>query len=330
MKGMKKYLLPMIASLGIVVASSIMLLHTRNFLHVVKATTASHVVISEIQVGPGNNDFVELYNPTNNTVDISSWTLKKKTSGATAAETSLVTIPASRNIAAHGFYLITNDQGSASPSADLVYASSIGVNNTLILRDSAAALVDKVGMGSAQDYEGTGSATLPNDGESIERKACAMSSLGSMSGDDATNGNSEDTDNNADDFVPRHTPDPQNSSITEAPGCAEATATPTNSASPAASATASATPTVTPTPTPTETPEAIPTEEPTATPTATPSPTATASPTASSGPSTSPAVTASPHPFPFFGAFSCQVTYKPVNFGFFILLFPSIRCGFGL
>ena len=40
------------------------------------ADVANHIVISEIQVGQtghANNEFVELYNPTNSPVDLTGW-----------------------------------------------------------------------------------------------------------------------------------------------------------------------------------------------------------------------------------------------------------------
>ncbi len=43
---------------------------------------ASHVVISQIQVAGttnSNDEFVELYNPTDSSVDLTSWKLKKRT-----------------------------------------------------------------------------------------------------------------------------------------------------------------------------------------------------------------------------------------------------------
>jgi len=50
-----------------------------------QSSTASHVVISEVQVGGTlvDDEFVELYNPTNSAISLSGWRLRRKTSTGT-------------------------------------------------------------------------------------------------------------------------------------------------------------------------------------------------------------------------------------------------------
>jgi hypothetical protein len=316
------------------------------------AATASHIVISEIKVGPGDDDFVELYNPTASDIVMSGWRLSKKVSTESSLVASL-----SGTIPSHGYFLITNKDGASSPSANVTYASSIGANNTILLyNDAGTTLVDKVGMGTATDGE-TASATNPADGKSIERKAMGSSTAVSMAigGTDEFLGNGEDTDNNNSDFVVRDTPQPQNAQ-SAVENLVIATPTPTMTATPTATGTGtptmSSSPTPTPTATATATPTQTPTQSPTPTMTASPTPTMTASPTPTptSTPTSSPTVTptmsgtpiatttASPSttgtpqptsfPFPFGGyTFRCEVTYMTIQSRFFIISLPKIICG---
>lgn len=304
------------------VTTSLLLLSAFSQTNTVRGASANHIIISEIQVGAGDNDFVELYNPTDSNVSLSGWRLSKKVN----SETSLVA-SMSGTIASKGYFLISNKDGSASPSADLTYASSIADNNTILLySDAGTSLIDKVGMGTALDFESTQSAT-PANGKSIERKANSASNANSMmiTGTDEFMGNAEDTDNNGVDFVLREIPEPQNSQSTHEP---IATATP----SPTATATATVTPTITPTNTPTSspTPTVSPTATPTATATVTPTVTPTATPTASTTPSATPSSTpqSTIFPSPFEGySFQCKVTYHTFRSRWFFISVPQIFCG---
>ena len=91
------------------------------------------------------------------------------------------------------------------------------VNSTTALsgaNPSSGSLVDRVGYGTtANGYEGTGPAPAPSNSTSIERKANSSSTSTTMGvgGDDEIAGNGYDSDNNANDFVTRSAPQPQNS-----------------------------------------------------------------------------------------------------------------------
>ena len=248
-------------------------------------SAASHVVISEIQIAATsepNNEFVELYNPTSSSIDITGWKLARKT--AAGNQTTLVA-SMSGAIAPHSFKLIGSPEYNATPSADIIYSTSdhLAANNTIIIYNlDGTTVIDKVGLGTATDSE---TATVPNpaDSDSIERKAQANSSDISMAvgGFDALLGNGQDTDNNFNDFVSRALPQPQNSSSAAEPVASSPTPTSTITVTPTATATPTLTPTNTTTPTATSTLTMTPTNTPTGTPTSTPTstPTATATPT---------------------------------------------------
>lgn len=315
-------------------------------------SVAGHVVISEIQIGgtTANDEFVELYNPTDNPISLTNWRLSKKTAGGT--ESDIIASTMSGTIASHGYFLIAhaNDYDGAS-DPDTMYSGSTTVapNNTVLLYDGTGALMDKVGMGTATDKE-TSTASVPGDNKSIERKAQETSTVESMTtGADVTAGNGEDTDNNLNDFILRAASDPQNSV-----SAIEPVIVPTSTATPTSTPTVTTSPSPTPTIiiSPTETPTQTPTETPTPTSTLTNTPTNTPSPTVSSTPSTTPTptvtvtlsstptntptptVTFTPTPTPTvtspppLGTLSveCAVTYRTIKTRWITISLPRIRC----
>ena len=178
--------------------------------------TGSNVVISEIQIdsidGTGGieDDWVELYNPTDSTIDLTGWSIQKTSASGGSHYRKKLT----DSIPAHGFFLIVRNHSNTSESlknlADILaagYSFSLSDNNVLylvndnedIIDGNDPNIVDKVGLGSALDFEG---AAIPNppDGQSVERKP------------GGENGNGEDTNNNINDFFIQTSPNPENSS----------------------------------------------------------------------------------------------------------------------
>ena len=187
---------------------------------------ANHVVISEFATrGPSSasDEFIELYNPTDNPIDISGWKLQYSatTNGATWGDRAI--LPASTFIAAHGFYLIVNTSyvpGTAADFSSGLWTSGSGMadNGHERIVNAATVEIDKVGWGTAVNPEG-GSAA-PNHGttansNSVERKALATSTADSLAagGAHVLLGNGQDTNVNGSDFVfQSHGRNPQNSS----------------------------------------------------------------------------------------------------------------------
>ncbi|ADG06893.1 DUF4350 domain-containing protein [Kyrpidia tusciae] len=194
-----------------------------GFMPQAEAAAADHVVISEIYGGAGNSgatykyDFIELYNPTDSAVSLEGWSVQYASAGGSSWSNKTVL---SGIIAPHGYYLIQEAKGSGG-SVDLPapYATgTIAMSGTagkvaLVTTDATItgktdpAVIDFVGFGSANEYEGSGPAPAPSNTTSVERKA--------NDGSDPTDagagmGNGWDTDNNASDFVTA-TPNPQNS-----------------------------------------------------------------------------------------------------------------------
>lgn len=191
-----------------------------------KSSLANHLVISEIQINPSTAQFVEIYNPTSSDVSLNGWSLIRKTaSGITVA--TLVTFTSAHTVTANGYFLAAADSYTGSVSGDATCDGfSTSSDSTIQLKNSAGSLIDIVGFGSITNttdgYEGSPYSSRPSSGQSIERKAYAGSTASDMSSGGAHEllGNGSDTNNNANDFITRTTPDPQNTSSPAEPRAA--------------------------------------------------------------------------------------------------------------
>ena len=198
----------------------LVLLFSASFIYLNKsidAEQASYLVFSEIQITGGSgystNEFIELYNPTEEGMNLSGWKLIKKT--ASGKEYGLVDDFGEKIVKSYSFFLITHPAGylgETQPDFYYTTTNSIADNNTVILIDKDGNEVDKVGLGTAVDFEGE-ALSNPGSKKSVERKAKQSSIEEAMieGGSDYFLGNSEDTDNNSQDFVLRSEPEPQNS-----------------------------------------------------------------------------------------------------------------------
>jgi hypothetical protein len=113
------------------------------------------IYISEIQIGTAadaKQEFVELYNPNSNDIDLTDWYMQRKTATA-ASPSSFIssTLFKGKTISAQGYFLIGR-KGYFSGLADLEISSSLTENNTLFLKDPDQEVIDKVGWGTANDF----------------------------------------------------------------------------------------------------------------------------------------------------------------------------------
>jgi len=180
------------------------------------AESASHIVISEVQItggsGKSTDEFIELYNPTEAAVLMDGWQLMKKTGSGN--EYVLVENFGTVTVPSHSFFLIAHPAGYfGTTQPDLYYSStnSIADNNTVILLDNSGTEIDKIGFGSASDFEGE-PVSNPGAHKSVERKACSDSDAETMveGGAHFFLGNGEDSDSNVNNFISRSVPEPQN------------------------------------------------------------------------------------------------------------------------
>ncbi|MEO2076965.1 MAG: DNA/RNA non-specific endonuclease [Bacillus sp. (in: firmicutes)] len=184
-----------------------------------QAAVGTNIVISEIYGGGGNsgasykNDYIELYNPTNSSVNLSGWTVQYASGTGTFSSITNLT----GSIGAHQYYLIKEASGGGGtvdlPTADVTGTINLSASSgkvalakvtTSVSGSTDSNVVDFVGFGSANDSETTPVGTLSNT-TSAERKD---NNSGTVQGQ----GNGWDTNNNTNDLVITSNLVPQNSS----------------------------------------------------------------------------------------------------------------------
>lgn len=202
-----------------------------GFLNSAEAQIAGHPVISEVYGGGGNsgsiykNDFVEIYNPSAFAVTMTHWSVQYQSATNTGSTWQKTVI--SGTIPPHHFFLVREAQGSggtaALPSPDAAGAIALGstggkvalVDDTVAIAAPAGGnVVDFVGYGNANQFEGTAPVGSLSNTTSAVRKAQAGSTIGSMSngGSDSLAGNGWDAGDNRADFLISASQGPQNSS----------------------------------------------------------------------------------------------------------------------
>ncbi len=148
---------------------------------------ATGVVISEFRFrgdGMGNDEFVELYNPTASPVDISGWLIRgSNNAGATSTR---ATIPALTILQPGQYYLVAHTGYSGPAAADLTYGTGITDDGgvALTLADGVT-VVDQAGLSAGSAYkEGTPLPALTtNEDRGYERRASGCFDSGDNSAD---------------------------------------------------------------------------------------------------------------------------------------------------
>lgn len=114
---------------------------------------ASDIVISEILIGQEKasdaHEFVELYNTSSASIDISDFRLRYRNSKGT--ESSLAVLKSGSCIPPQGYFLWANSKGSYAPLADIVTATTLTENYTVLLYPPTAigdAPLDSVAWGT--------------------------------------------------------------------------------------------------------------------------------------------------------------------------------------
>ena len=157
------------------------------------------ILISEVQIAPTGDRFVELYNPNSDSVTLTDWYLQRKTETGTSWN-SLITSTQfeGKIIQAQGHFLIARSQ-TFNPD---IFLSNMTLTdgNTIRLRNPNQETVDLLGWGQAQEPE-SASSLNPLSGKSIGRKWNEASQ------------NYQDTNNNSTDFeIQNPTPKTKNQS----------------------------------------------------------------------------------------------------------------------
>jgi len=171
-----------------------------------------NLIISEIQFETEedkDDEFIEIYNPNNEEIDLTCWQLEKYSSLSTPTETPSLQIllPKTKSsglIKPYSFYLITSKNYSGTITPDYIYAESyyLSKNNSLVLRKPNGEISDIVGFGGDKEkiYKFENNPFISQDftNKSIQRI------------------NYQDTNDNSRDFWLRN-PSPKNSAFQEKP-----------------------------------------------------------------------------------------------------------------
>ncbi len=159
------------------------------------------VVVSEVQIAGQTvgDEFIELFNPTDKDIDLTSYQIKKKNSQGNESTLVVKSRFKDRIIAANSYLLLAHQDKYIGPTADILWPESYSLTsaNTVILYNLKQKIIDKVGWGAAKDFE-EDAAPEPEASQSLERKP-------------GYPGGHCDTDNNAQDFFIQEDTNPQNS-----------------------------------------------------------------------------------------------------------------------
>ncbi|MBI2005239.1 MAG: lamin tail domain-containing protein, partial [Candidatus Aenigmarchaeota archaeon] len=160
-------------------------------------TVLDHIIINEFTTrGPNGSydEFTELYNPTNNDINITGWKLQYKSALGDTWQ-SKVGSGITGIIKSRSFFLLASKSYSLSTTPDYLHTANWGLADTgghLRIIDLNSTVIDKVGWGDANEPEGFAAPSL-EEGKSLERKSLTT-----------------DTNNNSNDFI-LIAPTPRNS-----------------------------------------------------------------------------------------------------------------------
>ncbi|CAH2713611.1 hypothetical protein BACCIP111895_00747 [Neobacillus rhizosphaerae] len=191
------------------------------------AEQADHIVISQVYGAGGNAnsvykyDFIELYNPTSSPISLEGWSVQYASKAGTFSTAPSATTNLSGTIPANGYYLIQEAAGAGTQPAlpipadvtgsiamsgtDAKVALVHGLDAITDKRDSK--VVDFVGYGAANEFEGSGSVKISSNDKSGQRRPYA--NVDPAPG----KGNAWDTDDNTADFYVGAVAAPRNTAI---------------------------------------------------------------------------------------------------------------------
>jgi len=110
------------------------------------------LLINEFAADPtdGTNEWIELYNPTNSTINLNYWTIEDGSETVTTLSGSVLSL---------GFYVLEKPKGILNNTGDLI-----------ILKDPAGVVIDQVTYGDWDDGEKSDNAPTATDPNSVARK----------------------------------------------------------------------------------------------------------------------------------------------------------------
>jgi hypothetical protein len=148
-------------------------------------------MIAAVQIAGASstNDFVKLFNPTGNVLDISGWSLRKKSS--TGTDQSIRQFPNASGVLPGAYFVWANSAGdfSASINADASSTATLAAANSVALVNASGTIVDALAWGSGVNQYGEGNPYPTDPGVNQVLTRIFL------------NGVPQDTDNNATDFI---------------------------------------------------------------------------------------------------------------------------------
>ncbi|MEK9173930.1 MAG: lamin tail domain-containing protein, partial [Patescibacteria group bacterium] len=140
------------------------------------------IVIQEVQIAGETSDdeFIELYNPTDTPVDISSWQLRRKTESGSVS--SIKVFAKDTLVAPYSYYLWANSKGAFASLADTTTSSSALANNNSIAlytkSGSDGILVDSLTWGTGALFRENDTAQVtPLKNESLYQESVGSWSI---------------------------------------------------------------------------------------------------------------------------------------------------------
>jgi competence ComEA-like helix-hairpin-helix protein len=161
-----------------------------NILPLFYTQAKEEIVIVEIGIygDKADNDFIKIYNQSNEPIDISGYKIRKKTS--TGKESSIIKIPKGKIIKPKSYFVWANskDNFHLTINADVWTSATLAKNNSIAILSTTNEIIDSVGWGEGQNqfYESIPFPDNPSKNQIIKRKI--------------KDGLYQDTNNNKEDF----------------------------------------------------------------------------------------------------------------------------------
>jgi len=144
------------------------------FLSPAKSILAENLLIIEVQIAGDatNNDFIKIYNPGNNDLNITGFKLRKRSS--TGSESSIRALPQGSKISTKGYFLWANSEGNFANSigANVSSKTTLAKNNSVAILNQEGNILDAVGWGESQNpfIEGRIFPENPESDQKLKRK----------------------------------------------------------------------------------------------------------------------------------------------------------------
>jgi hypothetical protein len=112
---------------------------------------SSHLLIVEVQIQGENinDDYIKIFNPLDQDLDVSGYKLRKRTS--TGRESSIRVFPQETIIPSKGYLIWANKNYAAQIGAQLQSSATLAKNNSIALLNPQGEIIDAVAWGNSDD-----------------------------------------------------------------------------------------------------------------------------------------------------------------------------------